>query len=84
MKTQSLTRISIPLSLFLATTSPVPVRIRSIESPAVYPHGRRPDIDLAGIHVVVCKTCARLGLSRCERHYHRVGLIRQPQIPCPR
>jgi len=82
MKTKSLTRITIPLSYYLATTNPVPVRIQPSGRTAVLPHGRRPESDPAGLYRFLCETCARLGLNRCERHYHRVGLIRQPQIPC--
>ena len=82
MKTKRSPRITIKLSYFLATTNPVPVRIQPTGRPVSSARNRRPNFDLASHDLVLCNTCAGLGYERCERHYHRVGLIRQPQIPC--
>lgn len=83
MKTQSRTRTIIKLSYFLASSNPVPVRIQSTERPTRSARHRRPNFDLTGHDdLMLCDTCAGLGYNRCERHYHRVGLIRQPQMPC--
>lgn len=82
MKKQRTPRTSVKLSYFLASTYPVPVRIQSAERPVAHVRHRRPHFDLASHNLMLCDTCAGLGYNRCERHYHRVGLIRQPQIPC--
>ncbi len=76
-------RTNLKLSYYLATNVPVPIRIQSTKRPVTNIRIRRPNFDLAGHDdLMLCDTCAGLGYNRCERHYHRVGLIRQPQIPC--
>ena len=82
MKMKRLSRTTIKLSYFVASQSPVPIRIQSTERPLISSRNRLPNFDLTGHDLTLCDTCAGLGYNRCERHYHRVGLIRQPQIPC--
>ena len=82
MKTKRTSRTIIKLSYFVATQSPVTVRIQSTERPVLSHRNRLPNFDLTSHDLTLCNTCAGLGYNRCERHYHRVGLIRQPQIPC--